>query len=202
MYGIIFQEMKEFIRLRGGPNAWEQVCKEANISSTFYTSVQVYPDRELFNLATAIANHLHLPVAAMWEEFGIFFMKRFVQSRSYLFHPEWRLLDALEHTDLIFNRVTARQQPAEPEVIFTPVRNSPRQLTLTYQSKRKLCPFIQGIIKGVMEHYGTKATISHPRCMLRGQSDCQFVVNLEIEADASAPASPYSDQRPSPAHPE
>jgi predicted hydrocarbon binding protein len=56
--------------------------------------------------------------------------------------------------------------------------NAPDEVVVVYDSPRKMCPLAKGIITGVAKHYGERVAIAEPRCMLKGASECQLVVNV------------------------
>lgn len=190
MQGLIFQQFKEFIRKKLGFGFWDDIRRKAGVETTLYAPVQAYSDHELLSLLRSGAEKLGIPVQPMLEEFGKFFVKGFVRSRPYLIDPKWHLLDLLEHSPEMLATVEKRNLPDAPAAILHCTRDSPEQVTMRYSSKRKLCGFGRGLIKGFSDYYHEPVTIEEPRCMLRGHSECVYIVRLVPPEPESAPESP------------
>jgi predicted hydrocarbon binding protein len=188
MQGLIFQQLKEFIRKKLGLGFWDDIRKQAGVETTLYASVQAYPDKELLSLIRVMAERLGLPTQPMLEEFGRFFVPHFIQSRSYLIDPKWGYLDLLEHGPEILRQVEKRSLPGSDPAFLESTRNSPDQLTMRYSSKRKLCAFIKGILHGLAKHYQVRVEIEEPRCVFRGHSECVFIIRvLEQQPEHTGP---------------
>lgn len=63
--------------------------------------------------------------------------------------------------------------------------NKPNELTLIYDSPRKLCPVLMGAIEGAAERYGERVQIVEQMCMKRGDPVCRF--ELRFSASAAGP---------------
>jgi predicted hydrocarbon binding protein len=48
------------------------------------------------------------------------------------------------------------------------------ELVVHYRSPNRLCDMYKAIAHHVFEHYHEKATIDEPRCMKRGDDDCEL----------------------------
>lgn len=49
---------------------------------------------------------------------------------------------------------------------------------IQYDSPRKLRSVVNGLVRGIAEHYGEAVQINETRCMLRGDGSCAIVVNV------------------------
>lgn len=197
MQGLIFQQLKEFIRKKLGMGFWDDIRKSAGVETTLYAPVQAYPDGELLSLIRVMAEKLGLPVQPMLEEFGRFFTQGFMRTRSYLIDPSWGYLDLLEHGPEILAKVEKRTSPDSPMAFVHVTRDAPDQVTVRYASKRKLCSFVKGMFLAMADHYSEQVVIEQPRCMLHGQSECVFVVRVlkPAEQGSGVEAAPGTDEK-------
>ncbi|MBA2537625.1 MAG: heme NO-binding protein, partial [Actinobacteria bacterium] len=51
-------------------------------------------------------------------------------------------------------------------------------MRIEYSSPRRLCVLLTGLVRGTAAHYGEKAVIEQPECMLRGDAACLFEVRF------------------------
>ena len=51
---------------------------------------------------------------------------------------------------------------------------------------RRLCVLLTGLVRGTAAHYGEKAVIEQPECMLRGDAACLFEVRFSAGTSAAA----------------
>lgn len=178
MQGLIFHELKDFVQKKLGTSGWDEVRSLAGIETTLYASVQVYPDQELLALMQATAKKLDMPLQEMLEEFGQYFISNFIHTRAYLISPHWGILEMLEHAPEVVEKVEHRYQVDSPPVVLRCKRDRIDQLTMVYNSKRRMCAFVKGIIKGLGQYYHTQIELEEPRCLLKGQSDCTLIVRV------------------------
>ena len=189
MQGLIFKELKEYVRKKLGMESWDEVRKDAGVNTTLYNSAQVYPDTELIALFTKSAERLGLPVQSMLEEFGKYFTQVFFRTRLHFIDPQWDYLTLVEHGPEILKQMEKRHTPNSPPASLRVTRDSPEQVTMTYSSPRRLCSFVRGMLKGVAKQYHVEITIEEPRCMLKGQAECVYVVRVVGSTKQSKEAS-------------
>ena len=68
------------------------------------------------------------------------------------------------------------QQPAEREAVREKFRleKLPDELVVHYRSPNRMCDMYKAIAELVFQHYHDKATINEPRCMQRGDAECEL----------------------------
>ena len=57
---------------------------------------------------------------------------------------------------------------------------------IRYDSERRLCVLLEGLIRGTAAHYEEDVDVREPECMLRGDPACVFDVRLSPRATAAA----------------
>ena len=61
---------------------------------------------------------------------------------------------------------------------FTYEDLSSDELIMIYNSKRKLCTFLKGLITGVAVHYNEKIEIEELECMKAGTTHCKLKIKF------------------------
>lgn len=178
MQGLIFQELREFIKAKFGSAFWDDIRQQAGVETTIYAPVKAYSDQELLLLVRAVSERLNVSVPSVLETFGRFFVPHFLKTRAYLVDPKWDYLDFFEHTPEMLQQMEKRRLPGSDPAVIVCTRDSPTQLTMSYSSKRKLCGFIRGVMLGMADHYHVKVEIEEPRCVFKGNAECVFVLRV------------------------
>lgn len=173
MKGIIFNLLEEVVTNAHGEKVWDDLLRASELDGAF-TSLGNYPDEYLFKLVGAASEALNLPPNAIVRWFGTralpllaakypdFFSQHvstrpFILTLNGIIHPEVRKL---------------YPGAATPDFDFDV--SSPDVLIMCYRSKRKLCALAEGLIEGAATHFGEVASIEHPLCMHRGDSNCRL----------------------------
>jgi hypothetical protein len=172
MHGIIFSELKKYVETKHSPAVWDALLKDAGLSHKMYTAIQAYPDEEAVALVTTASKMTGAPVNAILEDFGEFIVPDLVKMYEVLIKPEWDALDFIVHTEETIHAVVRNRNPGALPPALKVIRLSPDEVTLHYNSPRKMCGVAKGIARGVAKHYRQAITISETACMHRGAAGC------------------------------
>lgn len=177
MHGLIFLEIKKFAESLG-EGTWDKLIQAANLSGKVYLPVKEYPDEEAIALVVAASKATGKSVPEVLETFGEFITPDLIGMYKALIDPKWKTLDFLEHTEEVIHKVVRLQNPgaAPPKLNFQ--RTGPNELTLYYNSPRKMCFLGKGIIKGTAKHYGETVKITDIKCMANGDDQCEIKVHV------------------------
>jgi hypothetical protein len=63
---------------------------------------------------------------------------------------------------------------APPRLHVQPLRNV--GVLVSYTSERKLCPLLDGLVRGTAAHYGDEVVVEEIQCMHSGDTGCVFTV--------------------------
>ena len=85
-----------------------------------------------------------------------------------LIRPEWRSLDLIRNAERTIHQIVRQRQKGARPPVLQCLRVSPREVRLTYESRRNLCALATGIMRGVASHYGESVAIAQAACVLRG----------------------------------
>lgn len=186
MHGLIFLYMQRFAQERAGAAAWQQVLREAELSSKAYSPVQEYPDYEAMRLFGALSSVIGTDLHQTIQAFGTFVAPALVQLHASLIHPDWRTIEVIANTEELIHRTVRMRNPGAKPPMLECTRTDANSIQIIYSSPRRLCSLGKGIVSGLAELYGDKITIDEQACMLHGDPFC--AMQVQREAHDSEPA--------------
>jgi len=175
MHGMIFSELENYAEAKYGRGTWNALLRKVNLDNRIYLAVQDYPDSEIISLVMAASSMNALPVSAVLEDFGQFIVPSLMRMYGHLLRPEWRAIDAIEHTEGTVHAVVRVQRPGAKPPRLTTQRVSPSEVLLVYTSSRKMCGLAIGIGMGLGQHFGEKIVANQTMCMHRGATRCEIL---------------------------
>jgi hypothetical protein len=170
--GYPLKTLLKAIESRHGHEAVVQTLAEAGLPpDRAYRLNEPYADSEAQRL-TAAASH-RLSVEEIAEAFFRDTLLRF---------PTWYEMcktsrEFLEMQPKIHNTfAVGLQRPEERDAVLDKFRleKLDDELVVHYRSPNRLCDIYKAIAERVFQHYHDKATIDEPRCMKRGDADCEL----------------------------
>jgi predicted hydrocarbon binding protein/predicted Ser/Thr protein kinase len=182
MHGLIFLQLQKFAQKRAGPQAWEALLREANLSNKSYSPAKAYSDEDLLAIVGATSRVLDLPTAAVVEAFGEFLGPELLKLYTQILKPEWKTLDVLEHTEKLIHTAVRVGNPGAHPPVLDAVRTREDEVQLVYSSERKMCHLVKGIISGLGHHFGEEVSVTHEACMLSGDPFCSMRVTRSATA--------------------
>jgi predicted hydrocarbon binding protein len=175
VHGIILVEFSKFARARLGATEWTQLCDSID-SAEIYKASAIYPDDQLEALLGAVSKRASLPRERLLEEFGEFIVPPLLDVYGPLVPEDWQLFDLLENTESVIHHVVRLRDPNADPPRLRIERSGPTQLTIHYDSRRNMCWFGKGIVKGLSRHFGQDVAVIDHRCMGRGDSSCEIEI--------------------------
>ncbi|MEN8178169.1 MAG: heme NO-binding domain-containing protein [Pseudomonadota bacterium] len=174
MYGVIFHFLREYVIERhGGKATWDALLKAQGYKYKMYFPVQDYADEEIVNLVQTASKALNVPVPDVLEDFGSFVGPQLLTFyHMYVKDKNMKTFDVIEVAggsihDAIHQHNKNRKPPR-----LSAHREAPDVLMVHYQSHRKLCPVVRGIIRGLGEKFNEKFDIKETQCMYDGADEC------------------------------
>lgn len=177
MHGLIFIELKKYVETKFDTRTWETLLEKAGQKHQLYLASTVYPDQDILTLVTTACQMTGLTAAALLEDFGIFVAPDLVEQYKFLVNPKWKLLDFLANTEETIHKVIRFHKGVTPPRLVA-TRVSDDKLIINYNSPRKLCPLLKGIVKGASQYYKEPVSVVDTRCMLLGDPECSITVQL------------------------
>lgn len=178
MYGVIFDFLRQYVIERhGGTETWNTLLRANGYNFKIYFPVTEYPDEEIVKLAVTASEALDVPLPTVLEDFGSFVGHKLVTFyHMYVDDPNWKtfdiILNAGEKIHHAVNRHNRKRKP--PKIIAEQLNDD--QILIHYQSDRKLCAVVRGIVRGLGEHYKEYFRIEETACMHEGAHECLIKV--------------------------
>ena len=176
MHGMIFAELKKFVVVGLGAEAWNSIT--AASGNQVYLPSQAYDDGELLRLVATASELTGKPAAELVEAFGEFIVPSLVRAYGAHINPVWRTLDLLEHTEATIHRVVRASTPGATPPRLSVRRIAPGKVVIEYASQRRMCALAKGIVRGISKHFSETITIDEPACMLLDAPTCQLHISL------------------------
>jgi len=187
MHGLIFSELKKYVESKFDAKTWDTLEEKAGVRGNLYLASSVYPDSDLLSLVTTACKMTGLAPREILEDFGDFIAPDLIRQYNFLVKPEWSLVDFLCNTeDTIHKIVRFHPGVAPPQLMVR--RVSDDRVTISYDSKRKMCALLKGIVKGAARHYNKSVSIVESRCMLQGDPECTVHVQVGAVTEQTARA--------------
>lgn len=175
MHGIVFDQLREFTVAGYGLDAWQRMLESVPGRTVYYVS-EDYPDAEVEALVAAASSLTGHSRNELLLDFGRFIVPGLLNLYGVLIDPKWDILELLENIESTIHRVVRLRQPgARPPQLGTG-RTAPDEVSIFYDSPRRMCALGKGIIEGLQAHYGERLTIFDQSCMHLGDPLCTLVV--------------------------
>ena len=180
MKGAVFIAFNEMVEGDLGLATWETLLREVQPTSQgVYTSVEDYPDEELFALVETLAEVTQKPAAELIRYFGRHLFDALATKYPMLIENEEDFFRFLMGIDDVIHKEVRKlyDNPNLPDLRYDPPEGD--TLTLYYRSPRKLCILAEGLIAGAAQHYGVDYDLSHGPCMHSGAEECRFLITRQ-----------------------
>jgi len=185
MYGMMFDFLREYvIKTHGGVATWRALLKASSQSEyKIYFPISEYPDEEIVTLTTTAATALDLPLAAVLEDFGSFVGPRLMEFyRPYVEGHDQDVFTVVQYAGgHIHDQIHKHNPDRKPPLLSGEISESdPRKMIVHYQSKRKMCSVVRGVLRGLGSKFGERLHIEETQCMHTGADKCTInVIKLD-----------------------
>ncbi|MEO5347387.1 MAG: heme NO-binding domain-containing protein [Magnetococcus sp. YQC-9] len=181
MHGILFLALEDFLDARLGEGVWSRALQVANLKDQQFEPDRYYPDELAHTLLEVSAKLLKQPLIQVMEQFGQHMSPGLVtMGRSMgILYKEWKTLDILEHlqSDVLapFANIEAGVMP--PDIRTYRLKHG--EVAVAYVSRRKMCPLLKGIIRGLGQFFQEPIAFKEHVCMLQEAPLCRLSVYLD-----------------------
>ena len=159
---------------------WERLIDETNPHSQgIYTSVEDFPDEELFAFVTKLSEITGQPMADLIESFGHYLFAFLNQKYPMFSQQQTDFFEFLKSIDAVIHKEVKKlyDNALLPEIECEV--QSATHLVMKYRSSRQLCLLAEGLIRGAANHYKVQYTLAHQTCQHRGDPHCTFEIHLQ-----------------------
>ncbi len=189
MHGLIFVTWEKYLAERYGSSllsAYRAVIGETPANSPLAS--RIYNDEILLAGLSVACDLTSLPANTLLREFGRYFIINGLTSHlcAYLLtrvSGARELLLVMSDAHAQMRRIPDGLTP--PLFGYETHTNHENQLTMIYDSSRKLCPVLYGAIEGAAQRYRENTHIIERTCMKNGARVCRFDVAFQPKSSAS-----------------
>ena len=186
MLGYPFRPLMNAIEAQGGPEAVAQVKRRAGVpADRAYRMSEIYADEECQRVLAAAGEVLSLDTEAICDLWAAAFLED-TQERFpawYRMCPDSRAL--LErHPEIHYGFGASLDDPDASQAVIDKFRieKLEDELIVHYRSPNRLCLLYRALAVRVVAHYGDEASIEEPRCLHRGDPECEFRIRWHSPA--------------------
>lgn len=155
MKGLVFISFIEFLELRLGVPALEQLLASTELASGgAYTSVGSYEDAEFGVLLGAGCGALGEEAGEVLEEFGVYLFRRLAWEHEDLVGDYTGVIELLRRLDEHIHPAVKAIHPDAEVPEFEVIREEGASIVLEYRSARSLPTLARGLLRGCFEHFG------------------------------------------------
>lgn len=183
MKGVIFNILEEFILDGWGREAFEDILLSCPVHMhEGHVAPGTYADADMVTIVQKTCERLKVSPADALTAFGRFMFPRLVARYPQVVEGISDPYQLLEQIDDVIHVEVCKLMPdaVTPRVRCEPMGDSD-EMTVRYQSSRKLCEVFAGLLQGVGEQYGRTTEYRQLSCMHEGSDCCVFKVRFPIE---------------------
>lgn len=163
MYGMVNRAIQDMVVRDHGEETWRAIARRADTDAEIFVSNRSYDDAVTYALVGAAAEVLGLPVRDVLFAFGRFWVLTTArEGYGQLLDASGPTLPAFLRNLPTFHTRVSLALPALRPPTFTVLEEGVSHLRLRYESERAgLAPFVEGLLDGLAEHYGTNVRVAH-----------------------------------------
>ena len=172
MHGIIFASLYDYGRAQLGPKASDPIFE-----GRFFSMSEAHSDEEFVARLGRTGSLLDLSQDELLQQFGAFtaektfarlypaFFEIAGDTRTFLLTIEDRIHELVRATIPNATPPALSVRPLDPD-----------RVEILYNSPRRLCRLLEGLVIGTGHYYNETITISEDECMSHGAPACRFSV--------------------------
>jgi predicted hydrocarbon binding protein len=177
MKGLVFNIFEEFIEENFGDDTWDLILDESGEEEDVFVGPKTYPDSIFMNLVQTAVKLKELKLEDAVRMFGKFSYSRLKGKLPDIMEdyssPE-EILFALD--GIIHVEVRKLLEDANPPSFD--VKREGKDIIMEYQSDRKLCFFVEGLLEGLALSFQKKVKYTQTECTHKGHDHCIFNIQF------------------------
>ena len=183
MKGMIFIAFESFVVETHGREFYEELIESSSpgFEGSTYVGPATYDDERLMELVQLANERSGIPIPDLIRGFGRHCLPMLFEYYPGSIHQFETPRDLLLGIDQIIHVETKKLYPDAQTPSFTYEDMGDRRLRMNYQSPRKLCWLVEGLIDGLADYYGDTIEYAQEQCMHDGAEKCSFDVHFRGE---------------------
>lgn len=160
MKGVVFTEFLDYCEAQFSMETVDNIIQKSNVPSHgVYCAVGAYDPAEMFALVDALSEEVNIPVDALLKLYGKYLFTVFHKNYPQFFSESTTTFTFLQSVESYIHVEVKKLYPDAELPHFDFETTGPDNLTLIYNSKRKLGDLAEGLIMGCAEHHKEKIEI-------------------------------------------
>lgn len=180
MVGLIQKFLLDLVQDKAGPEAVSEVRRRAGVpADRVFRIGEVYSDEEWQRLLSAAYSVLGLTDQQFMDEYAEVFGRDALSRFPKWFEMSANSRDFLERQITIHNVFASGvRDPEARKAVVDKFRIDKLEdkIVTHYRSPNRLCLLYKSLARWMFRHYGDEAIIEEPKCMLRGDEECELHV--------------------------
>ncbi len=159
MKGFVFTEFLEMVENQFGFDMADKIIKEEQLDSKgVYTSIGTYSHGEMVQLVSNLSEETNIPIPDLLRTYGSYLFTVFEKNYKSFFEDIDDSFQFLSQVDEYIH-VEVRKLYPDAELPKFDILDHGDNMTMLYQSTRKMSDLAVGLIEKCMEHYQEEGTI-------------------------------------------
>lgn len=160
MKGIVFTEFLEMVEDEYGYGVVNHIIEASDLASDgIYTAIGTYHHSEIVQLLSNLSEKVGKEAEQLLQEFGNYLFETFLKSYPQFFEEHNSAFSFLESIDSHIHVEVLKLYPQATLPKFITEQNDEGQMTMIYQSERKMAALAQGLIVSSIDHYNEHCKI-------------------------------------------
>lgn len=187
MKGLVFNLLEQVVIRHHGEATWDRLLDATGLPGA-YTSLGSYPDEEIGRLVDAGSQALGLEPAAVLRWFGREAMPMLAERYPVFFRDHGSTRSFVLSVNRIIHPEVHKLYAGARCPVFGFDEEANGDLSMTYDSARRLCALAQGFIEGAARHFEEDAQVAHVACMHDGDPKCVLRLRVRVADTVDADA--------------
>jgi hypothetical protein len=178
MKGVVFTEFLGFVADNYGEDTVDDIIDASDLpNGGAYTSVGTYPPVEMEMLCTALSTKTQEPTPKLVCRFGLHLSHTFAAEYPEFFPKSGSFFDFLASVEDHIHVEVRKLYPDAELPSFKVVSRTATEMTIDYQSPRRMSALAHGLILGSAKEFGVTARVQ----ILSNTGQSQDIVRFVIE---------------------
>lgn len=176
MKGVIFNLFESFVVDSFGQDVYEDILDEAQLRTEggIFVGPESYPDEDLLELVSVAVKKLNVKTEDAVRSFGKYMFPKLVELNPKFADDYDNPKDFLKSINDVVHVEVGKLFKNAITPIFKYLNEDEKKISIQYESPRKLCHLMEGLIEGTAEHYKTTIKYTQTKCMHKNDDYCLF----------------------------
>ncbi len=179
MKGIVFNLLESFVVDNFDDETWDNIFLSTELESTEpFIAPSTYEDQDLLNLVGTATQKLNIESSDLLRSFGRYCFSRLVGKYPVYVKDITSPIVFINIVDEVIHVEVKKLMPEAYLPKLSVKQTAENTLEIKYESKRMLCPLMEGLVLGCSDFFKHSAQIEHLTCMHDNADHCLVRVSF------------------------